>query len=126
MEALFKGAKGDKGSKGEKGDLGITVGARRAIIYLFILTLLLTAGDLAYTTHLVDQVRAQQQAECKFDGDIGTAPVVAQKGLKPSLLGVTIISDARVAWRQHGCPGHLTAADPSFVRWARAFHLPYQ
>lgn len=105
----------------------MTAGARRAVIYLFVLTLLLFGANLLYTTRLVGDSRTQQHAECKFDGDLGTAPVaVAPATGKPSLLGVTIVSDARVAWRQHGCPGTQPAADPSFVRWAKAYHLPYQ
>jgi hypothetical protein len=103
----------------------ITAGAVRAVLTLFLITLALFGVSLLFTARAVNSVRQQARAECRFDADLGGAPVAASPATgKPSLLGVTIVSDARVAWRQLGCTGRLPAADPSFIKWARYYRLP--
>lgn len=72
MEALFQGQKGDKGETGEQGQ-GISVSARRAVIYLFVLTLLLAGANLLWTGHEVNASRAAQalvQAQQQRQGEV--------------------------------------------------------
>ena len=100
-------------------------GARRAVVVLFLLTAALAGGNLLFTAQQVSSVRMQQIAACAFDSDLGTAPVVVvPPATKAGILGVKIISDARVAWHGLGCPGELPAPGPGFVRWATFYHLP--
>ena len=102
-------------------------GAKRAFIFLTLLTLLLAAAGLITGVREISGLREAVTASCKFDADLGSAPISLNPATnKPSLLGVTIVSDARVAWHGLHCPGALTAADPSFIRWARYYRLPYK
>lgn len=55
--------KGEPGPKGEKGEPGMTAGARRAVIYLFVLTLLLSGANLLWTSHAVNANQASQARE---------------------------------------------------------------
>jgi hypothetical protein len=59
-----KGDKGDRGAQGEqgdKGDRGMPTGQRRAIIYLFVLTLLLAGANLLWTGHAVNVNQSAQR-----------------------------------------------------------------
>ena len=54
--------KGDTGPKGEKGDRGERASPRqrRAVIYLFVLTVFLAGANLLWTAHEVNASRAAQ------------------------------------------------------------------
>jgi hypothetical protein len=118
--------RGPKGERGEQGLPGMSRGARRAFTYLLILIILLTALNLLWTSRQTGEANRRAQAQCRFDADLGgaPAPVAGATTGKPSLLAVTIVSDARVAWHQTGCAGHLDAPSPSFRRWAAYYRLP--
>lgn len=96
----------------------------RAFLFLLVLGIAVNAGAYFLSARSVAGLRVQQHAQCKFDSDLGGAPVAAMPGGKPPLLGIEIVSDARVAWREAGCPGRLAPAAPSFTRWARYYHQP--
>lgn len=82
-------------------------------------------GAIVYLLVALAQDSARIAASCHFWSDLGAAPVTVSPATgKPSLLGVTIVSDARVAWHGNGCAGILPPPKPSFVRWAKAFGLP--
>ena len=103
----------------------MTRGARRAIVVLFGLVVLLAGANLLFTVRQVAAVHDALVASCKFDSDLGTAPIaVVPPAKKAGLLGVKIVSDARVAWRGLGCPGKLAPPGEGFVKWARYYHLP--
>jgi hypothetical protein len=124
-EANERLLRGPKGEQGERGIPGMPRAARRGFVYLAVLTLLLAAFNLLWTSRQVGAASAKTQAQCRFDADIGTAPVALNpKTGQPSLLGVTIVSDARIAWHQTACPGQLPSPSPSFRRWAVYFRLP--
>ena len=57
MVMRFRGEKGEKGDRGE----GMTQGARRAIVFLFVLSVLLAGGSGAFTLR---QVNESQQKWC--------------------------------------------------------------
>ena len=100
-------------------------GARRAIVVLFLLMVLLAAANLLFTVRQISGLRMQLNAECAFDSDLGTAPIlVVPPAKKAGLLGVKIVSDARQAWHGRGCPGTLAPPGIGFVKWARFYHLP--
>lgn len=114
-----------RGPKGDPGEPGMTRGARLGFVYLSVLMLLLGAANLLWTSRQTGAANAKTQAQCRFDADLGGAPVAVSPATgKPSLLGVSIVSDARVAWRQLGCAGHLPAPAPSFLHWAAYYRLP--
>jgi hypothetical protein len=129
-EALFTGKKGDTGDTGDTGERGergegITVGALRAVIFLFMFASLVGVFNLWWTSRQVGAQHHSVIAQCKFDYDLSGLPVTLNPATgKPSLLGVQIVSDSRVAWRGLGCPGRLAPPAPSFARWARYYHLP--
>lgn len=118
LAAPFRGDPGDPAS-------GMTIGARHAVIFLFGFAVLLGAANLLWTSMQVNHLRDAVLAQCTFDADLGSAPVtVSPASGRPSRLGVTIVSDSRVAWHGLGCPGKLPPPAPSFARWAKEFHLP--
>lgn len=117
--------RGPKGERGEQGLPGMSRGARLGFVYLSVLMLLLAGANLLWTSLQTGAANAKTQAQCRFDADLGSAPVaVDPKTGKPSLLAVTVVSDARTAWHQTGCPGQLDAPSPSFRRWAAYYRLP--
>lgn len=109
-----------------KGELRITHGARRAFAYLLALMLLISAAGVVIGVREFAALQREIHAGCQFDADLGKAPIVVPGGGKPSVLGVSIVSDSRVAWHHAGCSGQIPAPDPSFVHWARYYHLPYR
>lgn len=124
-EADKRPPRGPKGERGEQGMPGMTRGARPGFVYLSVLMLLLAGANLLWTSLQTGAASKKTQAQCRFDADLGGAPVAAvPKTGKPSLLAVTIISDARTAWHQTGCPGLLPAPSPSFRHWAAYYRLP--
>src|SRR5258706_13312817 len=63
----------------------------------------------------VGDLRTAVRSHCKFDADLGGAPIMVNPATgKPSLLGVTIVSDARVEWHGLGCPGKPPPPPPPF------------
>lgn len=101
----------------------ITPGAKRAVVILFVLSFTLAAVNSWFTASEVDRLRGTVLASCAFASDVGSAPVAAGPGGKASELGVSIVADSRAQWRRLGCPGHLAPPEPSFVKWARYYHL---
>lgn len=103
----------------------MTGGAKKGLLYLIGLGILTNAGTYYLSARSVNDLSVQQHAACKFYDDLGGAPVVTTApGVKPSILGVEIVSDARVAWHQLGCPGVQQPAEPSFLQWAKYYSLP--
>jgi len=98
--------------------------SRRAVVALFILSLLIGGLNFFWTSRQVNEATVRARALCQFDADLGAAPLTVQPGAKASRFGVLIISDARVAWHRAGCPGRLAPPAPSFVKWAAFYHLP--
>ena len=98
--------------------------SRRAVVALFILSLLIGGLNFFWTSRQVNEATVRAQAQCAFNADLGPVPVTIPASGKPAILGVKIISDARIAWRRAGCPGRLAPPAPSFIRWARFYHLP--
>lgn len=118
-------ARGPQGDRGPKGEPGMSRGARLGFTYLSVLMLALAAANLLWTSRQVGVLNAKTSAQCQFDADLGGAPVtVSPRTGRPAVLAVSIVSDARVAWRQTGCPGALPPPDPSFLRWAAFYRLP--
>lgn len=117
-----------------------------ALIVLFVVTIGIGAANLLYTTTqvhtattLAQQVGAnntaieKQQAvvekqirgDCAFYAHLSTTaiPISATNG-KGSQPIVQLVSDVRMAWINHDCPGSLPKPDPTFVTWAAYYHLP--
>lgn len=103
----------------------MTHGAARAVVVMSVLMLVIGGANLFFTTSEVSHLRAAVLASCAFAADVGTAPVAANPATgKPSRLGISIVADSRKQWHQLGCPGQLPPPPPSFVWWARYYHLP--
>jgi len=98
--------------------------SRRAVVALFVLSLLIGGLNFFWTSRQVNEATTRARALCRFDADLGAAPLTVPAGAKASRFGVLIISDARTAWHRAGCPGRLAPPAPSFIRWARFYHLP--
>ncbi len=117
--------RGLRGERGERGAPGMSNGVRRGFVYLLVLILVLEGANLVWTSRETGAVNAKAQAQCRFDADVGAAPVgIDPKTGRASQLGVSIVSDARTAWRQSGCAGQLPAPSPSFRQWAAYYRLP--
>jgi hypothetical protein len=112
----------------------MTVGARRGLTYIFLLTVILIGGSYWQSSQAQNRLASQQaalrmsvQAQCRFDADLGSAPITLNPATgKASLLGVSIVSDSRVAWHGLGCPGKLAPPSPSFLKWSKFYGLPYR
>jgi hypothetical protein len=102
----------------------MTGGARRGLVYLLLLALIIDAAEFYLFARSVNSLTDQQHAQCLFYNDLGGAPLTSRTGQQPSKFGVEIVSDARVAWRQLGCTGAQQPADPSFAHWASYYKLP--
>jgi hypothetical protein len=102
----------------------LTAAARRAVVTLFTVCVLLAGTSMLFTGCQVRQLRQSVLSACLFAADIAGAPVVAGPAGKPSKLAVSIVSDSRVQWRGLGCPGRLPPPAPSFAKWAKYYHLP--
>jgi hypothetical protein len=123
-ERLVRGPRGERGEAGARGP-GMPRAVLRALAYLAAVMLLLTAANLLWTSLQAGAASRRAQAQCSFDADLGGAPVGTDpKTGKASLLGVTIVSDARTAWHQAGCSGQLPGPSPSFRQWAAYYRLP--
>lgn len=101
----------------------MTGGAKRGLLYLVVIGLLLDGGEFYLFARSVSTLADQQHAQCRFYDDLGSAPVTEVNG-KASLLGVEIVSDARVSWHHLGCPGVQQPPDPLFLKWAKHYNLP--
>ncbi len=87
----------------------------RAVAIVAALILAVGATGAVFFARTVGDLRTAVRSHCKFDADLGGAPIAVSPATgKPSLLGVTIVSDARVEWHGLGCPGRLTPPAPSF------------
>lgn len=105
----------------------ITRGARRAAAGLLVLTLLVGAGNLWASWDLTRGVQHDAASSCRFFADLAGVPITVSPATgRPSLLGVQIVSDSRLAWRGLGCPGTLPPPSASFAQWAKYYHLPYR
>lgn len=97
----------------------------RAFAWLLLITIGFAAVVILYTARTTHHLTREVQAQCRFDADLGGVPVSINPAThEASVLGVKIVSDSRVAWRLAGCPGTLPRATPSFLRWAKFYHLP--
>src|SRR5260221_1932890 len=97
----------------------------RAVAIVAAIIIALGATATVFFARTVGDLRTAVRSHCKFDADLGGAPIMVNPATgKPSLLGVTIISDARVEWHALGCPGKLPPPAPSFAKWSRFYKLP--
>lgn len=118
-------ASGLKGAKGDKGEPGMTAATRRAFVVLTLIVFGLSAAALYIGVRQVNAFNTALHAQCRFDSDIGGAPITVNPATgKPSKLGVQIVTDARTAYEGLHCPGILPPAAPSLLKWARYYRLP--
>jgi hypothetical protein len=102
----------------------MTSGAKRGLAYLVVVGILINAGVYYLSARSVNKLSVQQHAQCRFYADLGSLPIAVGVNGKASIVAVTIVSDARVAWHRLGCTGTLQPADPSFLQWAAYYKLP--
>jgi hypothetical protein len=102
----------------------MTGGAKKGLLYIVGLGILINAGVYFLSVRSVNSLAVQQHAQCKFYDDLGSSPITAVPGAKASILGVSLVSDARVAWHRLGCSGTQQPAAPSFLQWAAYYKLP--
>ena len=57
-----RGAQGNQGNRGERGSAGLSALVRQALVYLFVLSALLGAFNLLWTSHEVHSSQAAIQA----------------------------------------------------------------
>lgn len=121
---------------------GMTHGARRAVIVLFVIMFVIGGANLLFTTgqvhHLAGVVakqdaqartqattiallRRQQLAACGFAALLGGLPLADSP--RPGRTGVVLVGDSRDWWRKNGCPGAL-APGAGFEKWAAYYRLP--
>lgn len=124
------GPQGTPGEKGDPGEPGMTAAARRAFGILAVTVFALAAAALFIGIRQINAIHVQEtrlehaiHAQCRFDRDIGGAPITVNAAGKASRLAVEIVADARAAFRGLGCAGRLTPPAPPLRRWARYYHL---
>lgn len=98
--------------------------SRYGFTVLAVVVFLLAGANLLFTAREVNQLRLAVLSSCTFAADLGSVPLtVNPKTGEASELGVKIVADSRTEWRGLGCPGQLAPPAPSFVKWARYYHL---
>lgn len=103
----------------------MTQGARRATASLLVIFIAFAAIVILYTAVNTQRLTREVRSQCRFDADLAGVPITVNPATRRAApLSVKIVSDARTAWHQAGCPGRLAAPSPSFTRWARFYHLP--
>ena len=55
---IARGEKGDQGAQGERGDRGLGPAVRRAVLFLFVFSVILSVGGLFWNAHQVNTSRA--------------------------------------------------------------------
>lgn len=105
----------------QKGNLHRVV---TAFVLLFVIDFALTSAALVFLANQVNSVRRTDASSCSFYRDLSDAPVTSQNGTIPSKLGVTIVSDARLAFIGRKCGELLPAPGAGFVHWAEYYKLP--
>ena len=106
--------------------LAALVRRSRRVLWITIGTAgVLLVAAIAWLAVSLVQADARIAASCHAWADIGAAPLTAGPDGKASLLGTSIISDARQAWHGQACPGALPPPQSSFVKWAKFYGLPY-
>jgi hypothetical protein len=70
MEALFKGAKGDKGDQGKQGEKGMPQGQRRAIVYFYVVSLVIAAIALGGLVHYGGKLSGEQHTVARAQQEI--------------------------------------------------------
>lgn len=100
--------------------------SRRVLTAVIGLAGVALVGAIVYLTVSLLAADARIAASCHAWADIGAAPLTTGASGRASLLGTSIISDARQAWYGQACPGSLPPPQPSFVRWAKFYGLPYK
>lgn len=109
-----------------------------SLIVVFVVTIGLLAASFLFQNAQVRKVKAnaaqiavqadalakQLQADCGWYRDVSQLPVATPAMGNPSIVVPKLISDSRAAWHGHGCPGQVPPANPSYVKWARFYHLP--
>lgn len=102
FEARFRGERGERGEPGQRGE-GMTRGARHAVVFLFVLSLLIGATSLFFTTALV------QQSDHRWCGTLTLltsrpVPKPADPKANPSREQAYVLySDFRQLRREMGC-----------------------
>ncbi len=75
---------------------------------------------------LIVKQQKELHASCDFWGTLTSIPItVTPPATKPSRLGVSIITQSRIAYKGQGC-GALPPVDASVRKWAAYYHLPLQ
>lgn len=89
-----------------------------------VAVIVVIAAGFAYLASSVIHQQNQLRGACALYKDLGALPVKPAPPVKrPSIIGVTIVIDSRIAFREQGC-GRPPKADPSLVFWAHYYHLP--
>lgn len=130
---------------------GMSRGARRAVIVLFVITFALAAGNLIFSSgqvnHLagvvheqdaqaraqdatiarlnaaIAQQRRQQLTSCNAAADLGTAILPGKPG--PSRFAVKIVTDNRAQWYGLGCgPAGSLPVPPGLAAAAARYGIP--
>lgn len=110
-----------------------------ALVVLFITAIAIGGGNFLFTNSQDGKLRSTQAqadrnsaalskevlAGCGFYRDSAALPItVSTVTGKAAVTVPKIISDARAAFRQSGCPGMLPPPGPAYVKWAAYYHLP--
>jgi hypothetical protein len=99
--------------------------ANRWRIWMLAVSLVFDLGLSVVYLRQNHALRHEVLTSCFQAHDLAPAPVgINPQTHKASILGVRIVADARDQFVKLGCPGRLSAPDPSFVRWAHYYRVP--
>jgi hypothetical protein len=108
----------------------MTTGARRSLLYVLVLVLVLIGGSYYQSSHAINLLRVAVQTQCASARDIADLAhgklMTDPKTGKPSRILVNYLGHQRVVFYGLGCPGRLKSPSPQFVHWAKVYHVPYR
>lgn len=100
-----RGPKGDKGDQGDPGKRGepLNRAARRSLIFLFVLAMLIGAANLLWTSHVV---QADNQQKCASVEQLAHIPIPQPVAGNPSREFAAALENVyRARAAQLGCTG---------------------
>ena len=76
------------------------------------------ARDTTALARDTETIRRAQLSACQFNRDLSPLAGLQSKAL------ILLISDSRRSFLTRRCPGTLPSPDPTYVQWARFYHVP--
>lgn len=93
-----------------------------AVLISLLLLVVVTVGALIFG-NVYHQLESGKSAQCAFNRDLATIPVIATGPQATGRVGVKLIADAIIGYQQTGCEPPLPGASPELVELAQKYGI---